>query len=102
MQWVADNMQYPAVASIAGAYSAALKQASFMTDNQACVFTFPVCGLPTDSKASVQAMQWVADNVQYPAVVSASIAGANSAALNKAAQSLVNDFGITVVAAEGE
>ena len=50
----------------------------------------------------MQAMQWVADNVQYPAVVSASIAGANSAALNQAAESLVNDFGITVIAAAGK
>ena len=47
-------------------------------------------------------MQWVADHVQYPAVVSASIAGANSAALNQAAESLVNDFGIIVVAAAGK
>ena len=47
-------------------------------------------------------MQWVADHVQHPAVVSASIAGANSAALNQAAESLVNDFGITVVAAAGK
>ena len=58
--------------------------------------------MSAESIAGMQAMQWVADNVQYPAVVSASIAGANSAALNQAAESLVNDFGITVVAAAGE
>ena len=46
-------------------------------------------------------MQWVADNAEYPAVVSASIAGDYSAALNQAAQSLVRDFGIPVVAAAG-
>jgi len=50
---------------------------------------------------SPQAMQWVADHVQYPAIVSASIAGDYSAAVNQAVQSLVNDFGIPVVAAAG-
>ncbi|KAL0039177.1 hypothetical protein WJX77_010455 [Trebouxia sp. C0004] len=49
----------------------------------------------------ITAMQWIADNVQYPAVVSASIAGAYSAAVNQAVTSLMNDFGITVVAAAG-
>jgi len=48
-----------------------------------------------------QAMQWVADNVQYPAIVSASIAGNYSAAVNQAVTSLINDYGITVVAAAG-
>lgn len=48
-----------------------------------------------------QAMQWVADNVQYPAIVSASIAGNYSAAVNQAVSSLLNDYGITVVAAAG-
>jgi len=49
----------------------------------------------------VQAMQWIADNVQYPAIVSASIAVEYSAAVNQAVTSLMNDFGITVVAAAG-
>ncbi|KAA6422637.1 MAG: peptidase S8 and S53 subtilisin kexin sedolisin [Trebouxia sp. A1-2] len=49
----------------------------------------------------ITAMQWIADNVQYPAVVSASIAGNYSAAVNQAVTSLMNDFGITVVAAAG-
>ena len=47
-------------------------------------------------------MQWVADHVQYPAIVSTSIAGEYSAAVNQAVQSLVDDYGITVVAAAGE
>lgn len=51
---------------------------------------------------AVQALQWVADNVQYPAIVSTSIAGEHSAAVNQAVQSLIDDYGITVVAAAGE
>lgn len=46
-------------------------------------------------------MQWIADNVQYPAIVSASIAGNYSVAVNQAATSLMDDFGIPVVAAAG-
>lgn len=57
--------------------------------------------LAVTSCCMVQAMQWIADNVQYPAVVSASIAGNYSAAVNQAVTSLMNDFGITVVAAAG-
>ena len=49
-----------------------------------------------------QALQWVADNVQYPAIVSTSIAGEHSAAVNQAVQSLINDYGITIVTAAGE
>lgn len=49
-----------------------------------------------------QALQWVADNVQYPAIVSTSVAGEHSAAVNQAVQSLINDYGITVIAAAGE
>lgn len=49
----------------------------------------------------VQAMQWIADNAQYPAIVSASIAGEYSFAVNQAVSSLMNDFGISVVAAAG-
>ena len=40
--------------------------------------------------------------MQYPAIVSTSIAGENSAAVNQAVQSLINDYGISVVAAAGE
>lgn len=50
----------------------------------------------------VQALQWVADNAQHPAIVSTSVAGKYSAAVNQAVQSLIDDHGITVVAAAGE
>lgn len=49
----------------------------------------------------MQAMQWIADNAHYPAIVSASIAGEYSFAVNQAVSSLMNDFGISVVAAAG-
>lgn len=51
---------------------------------------------------ALQAMQWIADNVQHPAVVSASISGEYSAALDQAVQTLINEIGISVVAAAGE
>ena len=50
----------------------------------------------------LQAMQWIADNVQHPAVVSASISGEYSAAVNQAVLSLINDYGISVISAAGE
>lgn len=50
----------------------------------------------------MQALQWVADNVQYPAIVSTSIAGEHSAAVDQAVQSLIDDYGITIIAAAGE
>ena len=51
---------------------------------------------------ALQGMQWIADNVQHPAVVSASIAGQYSAAVNQAVLALINDYGISVVSAAGE
>ncbi|KAL3147460.1 hypothetical protein ABBQ38_014518 [Trebouxia sp. C0009 RCD-2024] len=49
----------------------------------------------------ITALQWVADNAQHPAIVSTSVAGKYSAAVNQAVQSLIDDHGITVVAAAG-
>ena len=40
--------------------------------------------------------------MQYPAIVSTSIAGEHSAAVNQAVQSLTDDYGITIIAAAGE
>ena len=49
----------------------------------------------------LQALQWIADNVQHPAVVSASIAGEHSPIVNQAVQSLISDVGVTFVTAAG-
>ena len=48
-----------------------------------------------------QALQWIADNAQYPAIVTASVSGDYSAALDQAVQTLTEIYGIPVVASAG-
>ena len=49
----------------------------------------------------MQALQWIADNAEYPAIVTASVSGDYSAALDQAVQTLTEVYGIPVVASAG-
>ena len=49
----------------------------------------------------LQALQWVADNAQYPAVVTASVSGDYSATLDQAVQTLTEIYGIPVMVSAG-
>ena len=49
----------------------------------------------------LQALQWVADNAQYPAIVTASVSGEYSATLDQAVQTLTEIYGIPVVVSAG-
>lgn len=58
--------------------------------------TLPPCG-PSCHPCTRQAFEWIAENAQFPAIMSMSVAGEMSVTVNEAARRLVEDRHIVMV-----
>jgi hypothetical protein len=59
------------------------------------------CEGTTDASVAIAGLNWIAENLEGPAVVNASLGGPNDSSVNSAIKNLVTTFDVAVVAAAG-